>query len=62
MDPDKTWEEWSREVAEMMMRDIGVDLAYKGPDEALRGFWEDGDSPKEVLKYYKMILDVRRNI
>ena len=50
----KTWVEWSREVAELMMKDAGMDPGdYEGPDEALRGFFEDGDSPKGVLEYYE---------
>ena len=45
----KTWEEWSREVGELMLKDIGEDPAgYERPDEALRGFYEDGDEPQDV--------------
>ncbi len=50
----KTWEEWSREVGELMLKDIGEDPAgYERPDEALRGFYEDGDEPQDARRWLK---------
>lgn len=54
---DLSWEKWSRKVATLMCKAIEVpDDNYEGPDEALRGFYEDGDSPQEVLDYYDEIF------